>query len=475
MVAIKIEDDQLRLSNGNIITFNNEQYEGIQKIRKWLDEANGLNNVFTLAGSAGTGKSSIVKKILDEYEGGIVVSAPTHKAKKVIVKTTGQYGLTLQGLLGLRPDTNLDDFNPNNPKFNPIALPKICDYSFVIIDEASMINKELYDLIKKQTKGMHTKILFMGDPAQTPPINEKNSVVFELEKTNFHHLTKVERQQDSNPLMFIYDSLRNNLDNPNGGYEKISNINDYGEGIIFTKNKKEFRDLLFKEFKSEEFQKNTDHCKLIAWTNNTVMTSNQLIRNELFGDNTDIIEIGDVLMGYRSITGKSMSVNIIENSADYKVIRKDDKIKNKYGIEGFNVKLRENLTDRSFNYQDVFIVDVNNEENLHRYANEHDQLKNKAKANKRLWNLYYKFRRENILMKSIFKHKNGIARDKYDIIVKDMDYAYAITTHKGQGSTYNHVFVLEDDIDKNWNVFERNQIKYVALSRPSINATVLYK
>lgn len=475
MTEIKIEDNQLRLPNGNIITFNDEQYDGIKKIRKWLDSANGLNNIFTLAGNAGTGKSSIVKKILDEYEGNIVVSAPTHKAKKIIIKTTGQYGLTLHGLLGLRPDINLEDFNPNDPKFNPIALPRICDYSLVVIDEASMINRELYDLIKKQTKGMHTKILFMGDPAQIPPINEKNSVVFELEKTNFHQLTKIERQKDTNPLLFVCDILRKNLNDPNGGYKKITNLNENNEGIIFTKSKKKFRDLLFKEFKSDEFKKNTDHCKLIAWTNNAVMTSNQIIRNELFGENTDIIEVGDVLMGYRSITEINTNFNIIENSADYKVVKKGKKIKNKYGIEGFYVKLRENLTDRNFNYQDVFIVDVNDKKNLYKYANEHDILKNKAKSNKRLWNLYYKFRRENILIKSIYEHENGIARDKYDIIVKDMDYSYAITAHKGQGSTYNHVFILEDDIDKNWNIFERNQIKYVALSRPTQKAIVLYK
>jgi exodeoxyribonuclease-5 len=475
MVTIKIEDNQLRLPNGNIITFNDEQYEGINKIRKWLEQANGLNNTFTLAGYSGTGKTTCIKKILDEFEGQIVVSAPTHKAKKMIIRTTGQYGLTLHGLLGLRPDVNLDDFNPNDPKFNPIALPKICDYSLVIIDEASMINKDLYELIKKQTKGMYTKILFMGDPAQIPPVNEKDSVVFNLEKENFHQLTKVERQADSNPIMFIYDKLRNNLENPTGGYERTTNLNDEGEGIIYTKSKREFRNALLEEFKTKEFNINTDHCKVIGWTNQIIMKSNQIIRHELFGKNADIVEIGDVLMGYRSITGKSAHINIIENSADYKVIEKSELIENKYGINGYKVKLRENLTDSTFNYQTVFIIDPYDDENLNKYAYEHDKLRDQAKANKRLWNLYYTFRRENILMKSIYKYENGASRSSYDIIVKDMDYAYAITAHKGQGSTYNKVFIMEDDIDKNWNVKERNQIKYVALTRPIKNAIVLSK
>jgi hypothetical protein len=69
MVAIKIEDNQLRLPNGNIITFNDEQYVGINKIRKWLEQANGLNNTFTLAGFAGTGKEQPVDSIVQTPKG----------------------------------------------------------------------------------------------------------------------------------------------------------------------------------------------------------------------------------------------------------------------------------------------------------------------------------------------------------------------------------------------------------------------
>ncbi|MFW6243398.1 MAG: AAA family ATPase, partial [bacterium] len=466
--------NQLRTPNGDIITFNDEQYEAINKIRYWLENSDGIKNFFTLAGMPGSGKTTVIKKILDEYNGLCVVSAPTHKAKKIIINTTQQEGLTLHGLLGLRPDINLDDFNPNDPKFNPIALPKICDYGLVVIDEASMINEELYNLIKKQTKGMYTKVLFMGDPAQIPPINEGKSIVFDNKTNEFYELTKIERQNELNPITKTYELLRNNLSESTGGYIKETQINDDGEGIVFTKDKRHFRDLLFEQFKSKEFNINTDHCKMVAWTNNTVRTSNKIIRNELFGENADIVEVGDVLMGYRTITGKSMHHVIIENSADYKVIEKGELRENEYGIKGYDVKIRENSINNTFKYEDIFIVDCNDEKNLHKYAFHHDQLRDKAKSNKKLWNLYYKFRRKNLLMENIFKHENGIARDKRDIIVKDLDYGYSVTCHKVQGSTYNYIYVLEDDIDKNWNVNERNQIKYVALTRPTKSAIVLY-
>jgi exodeoxyribonuclease-5 len=55
----------------------------------------------------------------------------------------------------------------------------------------------------------------------------------------------------------------------------------------------------------------------------------------------------------------------------------------------------------------------------------------------------------------------------------DVSYAYAITAHKSQGSTYNTTFVLEDDIDMNLDVIERNRIKYTAYTRSSKKLYVL--
>lgn len=379
-----------------------------------------------------THNTTIIKKILENYRGGVVVSAPTHKAKKVIMNTTGKNGQTLHSLLGLRPDINLDEFNPNDPKFNPIAIPRITDYNFVIIDEASMINQELYDLILEKTEDSRTKVLFMGDPAQIPPVGERESVVFNQNmSTNlFHQLTKIERQNDTNPLAFVYDVLRNNLEILDGGFKRITNINELGEGVVFTVEKKMFRTTLLEKFKSDEYKKCTDFCKVIAWKNETVNASNKIIRNELFPDKTDIIEVGDVLMAYRSITDETQWHNIIENSADYRVVDKSSLEENNYGIKGFRVKLREDLPQNQFHFQDVFIIDANDHNNLHLYAQMHDFFRDEGKLNRNMWKKYYEFRRCNLLMKTIDKYVNGQQRDSYDIIVKDLDYGYAITGHK---------------------------------------------
>lgn len=250
-------------------------------------------------------------------------------------------------------------------------------------------------------------------------------------------------------------------------------MNDLGEGVIFTVDKREFRKAILDKFNSDEFKKDTDYVKVIAWKNDTVMAANKVIRTALFGEKTDIIEVGDVLMGYRSISNESQKYNIIENSADYRVIEKSGLEENKYDIKGYNVKLKENLARGKFKYQNVFIINANDHEILHHYAEMHDFFRDMGKTNKKLWIKYYDFRRCNLLMKTIDRYRNGMLRGSGDVINKDLDYGLAITCHKVQGSTYQHVMVMENDINENWILKERNQLKYVALTRPSMTATVL--
>jgi len=468
----------MTLPNGKKIIFTNEQYEGIEKIRAWL-ETN--HQFFTLSGYAGTGKSTIIKKIIDGFWGNLVVSAPTHKAKKVIMWTTGQDGITLHSLLGLRPDLDLEAFNPNDPTFNPIAPPTMEKFRLVIIDEASMINEELFEMLKNEASKFHkVKIIFMGDSAQIPPVHEKASAVFQSDMTIKHELVKVMRQADGNPLFPFYDKLRNNLNDPYGGFSRETNLNDKGEGVIFTNDKKLFRENLIDKFTSDEFIEDYDFAKLIAWRNVTVMLSNHIIRDVIYGKDVNILEIGDVLMGYRSIRHDQLFINIIENSCDYRIIKISERLENEYNIFGYNIKMQEMMNNGKYHTIEIFIIDHSDVDNLHVYAEIQDALKIIAKASRRgsaesrrNWKKYYGFRRKNILMVTIKTFKDGSTRMYGDVIAKDIDYGYAITCHKAQGSTYEHVFILEDDISANPVTRERNQIKYVALTRPSKTATVL--
>ena len=87
----------------------------------------------------------------------------------------------------------------------------------------------------------------------------------------------------------------------------------------------------------------------------------------------------------------------------------------------------------------------------------------------------HEFRKQNLIMVTITEYRNKKPREKSEVIAKDLDYGYCITAHKAQGSTYNTVFILDDDINCNMSVKERNQIKYVAYTRPTNKAIVFNK
>lgn len=467
-------DRNLTLPNGKTITLNDEQYNAVNRIFDWINEPS--KPFFTLGGVAGSGKTTVIKKVIDNFIGSVIVSAPTHQAKKMIARTTKKRAETLHAICGLRPDVELADFNPNLPQFSQIAEPIINLTQLLIIDESSMINEDFLNLIRKiiEKTNRKPKVLFMGDPAQIPPIGEAISPVFSSDDIEMFWLTQIMRQAYDNPITEIYDEIRINLNDVDPISKRYTNINDNGEGVFFLDNKHDFRKILRDKFCSEESKKRNDFVKLIAWRNNTVELSNNIIRGLIYKyKKTDIVEVGDVLMGYRTISEEKMRYNIIENSCDYRVVTKSELTENELGLKGYNLTIREDGINNDYSFRKIFLIDHSDEDNFYRYGEYHDMLRNRSYSDKSLWKYYYSFRRNNMILRNLEKYSSNSERVPSDIIAKDLDYGYAITCHKAQGATYDYTFVLENDINANTNINERNRIKYVALTRPRKVAYVL--
>ena len=151
--------EDLRIIEDNIdIELSEKQREAIESINE--------HNVCIITGGPGTGKTTIIKAIIELYKKhGMkpVLCAPTGRAAKRMTETTGEDAKTLHRVLelaGMSDDT--DNFNTN-------LLVTPIDGDIIIVDEASMIDMFLMNyLLKAIYKG--TKLVLVGDTDQLPSV-----------------------------------------------------------------------------------------------------------------------------------------------------------------------------------------------------------------------------------------------------------------------------------------------------------------
>jgi hypothetical protein len=474
------------LPGGKVIRFNTQQEGALTKIENWLTTK---ETAFTLEGYAGTGKTTISKKIIDDIKNGfnenetLIVSAPTHRAKSVIQKATNEKAITLHQLLGLKPNFDIDNFDPKNLQFTSSGLtPPINNETLklVVVDEASMINKALYKYLIEKAKANNVKILFMGDRAQLPPVGETLSEVFK--NPNNAKLTWVQRTEGDNPLMGVFTKIRNRISEEESKstkdgslpYNPVTMINQNGEGITFLNN---WNEKLTSIFSSDNFKNDSNFAKVIVWRNNRVDKWNDMIRKVVWPDAEDIVVVGETLTGYTGVETQA-GKNEVENSRDYKIkeVKRIEKLKEDLNGKQISIKVLEVTHYDEELKQDkiIQILDHDDPNTLAWYKAKASNIFKEiyitpaGKQRNVMWSkLYYPFVQEYLLLKDI-------KLDKNQSINKHLGYPYASTTHKAQGATYENTFIDEVDIKfKNINYEERNKMLYTAMSRTSGNAYVL--
>lgn len=413
----------------------------------------------TLEGFAGTGKTTVMNYVISEIKRKqkVVVSAPTHKAKEVIAEFTKQNADTIQSLLGLRPNTDLEDFTPNKLVFDVKAEERIQFYNVVIIDEASMLNKNIVELIEEKAIKYKTKVIYMGDIYQLPPIGEVISCVFNHK--NKTTLTTIVRQKNTNPNQKLIELARNDVrDNTDTFYSYIKEVNSdiNGEEGWKLLDKVEYYSLLLEKYYDSEYQQNPNIAKALCWTNKMVTSTNEFLRKHII-KSEELVAVGDILMGYRPISKEldtpPFFIPIVKNSVDYivqkvtieeitivGVILKVYRVEVKDGEAVMNILHRDSYETFKYHY-----ADRHTNGTLHRR-----------------WKPFYDFKNKIIVMEDI-----SYGDSWKDVCPKDISYGYAITTHKSQGSTYSNVGINLADLFKNKTPQERRKLTYVAISRTS--------
>ena len=465
---------------------NSDQITALTRIDDWYNNSDAISH--TLIGAAGTGKTSITKVIVNSIasqhpRADIVLASFTHSAVKNLAKLTGRPAITIHSMLGLSLNYDLDNFKLDDLNFEKVNDGhKFEENGIIVIDECSMVNENLVEALRDIAEENGVKILFIGDDKQLMPVGENRmSLSFRDEDGNMSRLTKVERQQGSNPLLKQLDAARASQEDPTKlGVSFSTDYDSYGNGVVTIPNKNPYMtdllDTMVGLLKSEEAKTNPYIMRALAFRNETVDAINRGVR---------------IRMGYESKFEVDEPVkfysgsNKFTNSAEARVSRvSEDKEDNLFAICGFSSNKYPNGFMVKYNtveisdfddptYKESFhvISDESYKDELAKiYKDYHDLTVKTAASNPTyrglIWRGYYK----NI----------GVIVTPYDLkvgreLVKKVVFkpAYASTVHKSQGSTYTNVMVHQEDINAASDPMLRKQLTYVAMSRPTKAAFVV--
>lgn len=151
------------------------------------------HNVCVITGGPGTGKTTIIKTIIEMYkqeEKKVVLCAPTGRAAKRMSEATGEEAKTLHRLLEIGK-TSSDELQNIDPNVEVAPL----DADVIIVDEVSMVDIFLMNyLLQAIYKG--TKLVLVGDSNQLPSVGPGNVLkdIIQSERLTTITLNKIFRQ-----------------------------------------------------------------------------------------------------------------------------------------------------------------------------------------------------------------------------------------------------------------------------------------
>ena len=483
--AKKVEEEYVFTFNDGFkinlpFSLNDQQKSALYELEKFIED---YGTEITLSGYAGTGKSTIIgifSKWLDHRigRGNIVYTAPTHRANVITKQNNPNANVyTLSALFGFTPDTDiameqgsldlreLEFRSKNQVKYEPGQL--------IIIDEASMVQDGLYEYIQKIVAKDGVSVIYVGDSAQLRPVKSDHiSKVFTSDGVPQITLTKVERTGD-NPILKEATRLRRGE-----GLSYQTDINDKGQGVLYTSDDAIIDKNLKQIVTSEEFNADPLHFRVLTATNAAVSAYNSKIRSLRYGKFAKPFVKGDIIMGYSNKLRKPDGSYRLINSMDYIVQNvRDTTVKfrtDKGTIEfkAFKLSIRP-IGNTIMDDFHITVIDKNEPDSklfeIVEYKDRLWRMAKEAKQDKQISKY-----RDLVQMAFNIDNELNITKNLEDNqgrlkIRKAIDYGYAQTVWKSQGSTYSKVLILSNEIDTfgyGRDVMQlRNELRYVAVSR----------
>lgn len=443
-------------------------------------------NVMTLSGYAGTGKTSLMEMVAKKcrQEGkDVIFCASTNKAAAVLndkVSKSHFEAKTLHKIFGISVSADMDNSHYDSSKLKSSlkAEDELGYNSTVIIDEASMIDEKTYNIIKSKAEKNNCKIIFVGDEAQLAPVNEdKTSVVFRQNDGKVERLTQVERTGD-NAILKEATAIRDGK--PLSGK---TSFNDKGEGVAYiTPQNTKAIDAVINAF-IPGLQNDSDHFRILAYTNAAVANYNDRVRRAL-GYTGTIPKVGEPMMGYDNWGyDKTTKSYELTNSESYKVTKiEDTKLVSKRLDSGETVEFQvtyitlENSLgeEKSFPFIDVK-GNAHNRESAEKAAREVAELYKQQASTHDKNKRNECFKKINALREFLFINDNIVdGNTGRKLASKVIDFGYAMTVHKSQGSTFKNVLLDDANIKESQATSEeKQQLEYVGVSRATDTVTVI--
>lgn len=454
------------------------QKKALTRIKKFLGSSSDKH---ILTGAAGTGKTTLVMNVLEYAQklyGGsgiwcpeantslnpICVCSPTHKAITHAKNTAIAYFdkdivfnvdfRTIHSVLGMF--LNVDRASGKgwlNTTDSFLVDAMLHNYKIIICDEYSMINGTVLNELLKRQREFNFKILFVGDINQLPPVG------LEITPVVYHNifesvLTDIVRYDGD--LIKIATAICNDdtidVNNPFVFY-----TSDDGMAINYTSRKKWF-EAGAEILKDLDFRKDPNKVRFLAWRNSVCMKLNRDIRETIHGyekANENQFLPGDALIALKNCedTESDSKETILNSCEELTVIEPGIKARSDDDLWDFWIVDAKTISESGLERRvRLRILDWNDidryEKTLKDMETKRDIIQLQSSANSREY-------------KELSKEMEDL---RYQF--NDVTYAYAITVHKSQGSTFENVFIDVEDIkDKRNRTYKK--MLYTAVTRAS--------
>jgi len=454
------------LSHFDTISLTSDQTTAIVRIETFL---NDNNQVFILKGYAGSGKTTLLKGIVEflaSKERKCCLMAPTGRAAKVINQKTKWGAATIHKTIYSfdelqEIEITEEDGGKSFKYFYKLRNDSDIYNTVFIVDEASMLSDKLsegeffrfgtgfllHDLIsvtRVQNPGAKTKIIFVGDPAQLPPIGMDFSPALDekyLSETfnvqvQSAELKEIKRQTGESGILKAAGRIRKCL---TSGFFNDFDLRGNNVDIINPK----YQDFI------KTYTVSANRKIIIAHKNKTALDLNQSIRRNKYGDELPIQPGDQIIIGGNNYKigvmngefGVVISSGLTIISRRIHFIRKGNIsceielqwrwIELLFQDESENGKIVKGYMLENYVYGDNYLTPDEQQALYVDFKNRHPGLKPKTP-----------------------EFKDAIIKDLFfsPILLK---FGYAVTCHKAQGGEWDEAFVFWDrGIKDGFNFYE---------------------